>query len=149
MSDFFDGIGPIVQRDTIAMLLGERLGSGIGREVYVFALDETKVIKLENGSRSFQNMLEWELWQSLEDTPHAKWLAPCRHISPTGIVLIQDRTEPLRKGDGPKLMPRWLCDFKLENYGKLNGRTVCHDYGWRWILRAGVDKRMSKVKWTE
>lgn len=131
------------------LFAGERLGVGIGREVYVLATDPTKVIKIEMASCSFQNAMEWEVWQVLKDSDAAKWLAPCRHISPSGNVLIQDRTAPLRQDELPERMPKWLTDFKRTNYGMINGRVVCHDYGRCNLIADGYSKRMKKVEWWE
>lgn len=130
------------------LFCGERLGQGIGREVFVLATDPTKVVKIETQAQSFQNILEWEAWHAAKDGPTAKWLAPCHFISPSGIVLIMDRTQPLRRGEEPDRMPVWLTDFKRTNYGLLNGRVVCHDYGTARALDRGIaSKAMKSVKW--
>ena len=111
-------------------LLKEELGSGMSRVVYVLPFDETKVIKVENSAGMFQNVKEWEFWLTQKwNTKVSKWLAPCRHISDCGTFLIMDRTEALPKARVPVKLPRFLTDKKKENFGLLNNKVVCHDYG--------------------
>ena len=149
MSDLLlNQYGAATVGDFGSMFCKRQIGRGIGREVYVLETDPTKIVKIEIGSQSFQNVIEWETWDKLEDTPHAKWLAPCRHISPCGIVLIMDRTQPLRPGEEPDRMPAWLNDHKRSNYGRLGKRVVCHDYGTNLLLNHGAfNSRMRKVEW--
>jgi len=141
--------GDAVINDFGSLFCGERLGNGIGREVYEMATDATKVVKIETAARSFQNIAEWELWRQVKDTRHAKWLAPCHHISPCGIILIMDRTEPLRRGECPKRVPDWLTDFHRGNWGMLNGRVVCHDYGYTRLVYEGLRCGMTTPDWKE
>jgi len=149
MSDLnLSSCGPSVIADFGHAFCGTRLGVGIGREVFEFLPDLTKVVKIETSSRSFQNALEWETWNDLGKTKHGKWLAPCRFISPCGIVMIMDRTDPVRDGDMPGRIPEWLSDLKRENYGMLNGQFVCHDYGRNLLLNHGAFAgKMVKRKW--
>ena len=152
MSDYFNllGNGSAVISDFGHAFLGQRLGCGIGREVYEFLPDRSKVAKVETTTQSFQNIREWETWSELADTPHAKWLAPCRLISPCGIVLLMDRTEPVRERDMPARLPAWLSDLKRENYGILKGRFVCHDYGLNLLINHGAfAAKMVKRQWSE
>jgi hypothetical protein len=117
--------------DFFEVMVGERLGSGSAREVYLSALNHDQVIKFEQASRSFQNVREWEAWNHLRWGPLKKWLAPCVHISACGSVLIQTRTAPLRRSDLKKrhMIPACLGDLKPSNWGIFEGRLVCHDYG--------------------
>lgn len=148
MSLFLNEHGVPTVADFGHLFCGEKLGGGIGRQVFVLAIDPTRVVKIETASASFQNIIEWETWKELKETPHAKWLAPCWHISPCGIVLIMDRTTPMRPGDEPKQMPEWLSDFKRSNYGALGGRVVCHDYGLNLLLNHGAFAgKMKRPQW--
>lgn len=90
-------------------------------------------------SASFQNAMEWETWNRLSETKWAKYLAPCRWISPCGIVI----------GSGPGAnrcarnlkrcrYPTGFLNFKRTNYGVLDGRVVCHDYGLGTLLDRGT-----------
>lgn len=134
--------------DLIAMNCGEPLGEGIGRHVFVYGLDPSMVIKVEMASHSFQNIIEWETWNQAQGTKSEPWLAPCRRISPCGIFLIQDRVEPLRPEFEDTPVPRFLTDFKRSNYGILNGRLVCCDYGTNLLLNHGsVSPRFKKPEW--
>lgn len=114
-------------------MLGEELGSGVGRSVYALrhSLDGHEcVVKVETAAQSFQNISEWLVWQDFRDTPQiAKWLAPCVSISPDGTVLIQRRCEPIPEARLPKKLPSFLTDLKKSNWGLLKNRPVCLDYG--------------------
>lgn len=143
--------GKVTRRDALDLFVGRKIGNGIAREVYECALDETLVVKIETGCGSFQNVAEWQIWNALRDTAAGKWLAPCVRISATGAVLLMRRTEPLQVKQLPKRMPVWLTDFHLANYGMLNGRVVCHDYGVAdsVVIGLGASKRMRKPDWVE
>lgn len=66
-----------------------------------------------------------------------------------GIALIQSRTHPfidkeefdmaVAKVPGKKL-PSFFDDVHYGNFGLLDGRLVCHDYGFTHFLKNGVDK---------
>lgn len=128
-SEYFSG--NTICRDTFDLLVGERLGRGVGREVFACALSPELVLKFEVKGKSFQNALEWEVWQTFQYAPKlAKWLAPCVAISACGSVLVQKRTYPLRESALPRSVPSWLSDLKPDNWGELDGLPVCHDYGY-------------------
>ncbi len=137
-----------VQHDALFMLMGEKLGSGSTRRVYVNDLNKLQVMKVDMGGQ-FSNVMEWKLWQELSDTELGKWLAPCDHISPTGEILIQRRTHQ------PKNFPTWIpsifCDLKLTNFGVLPGsdQLVCHDYAMLFLDKAlaKAHLRFAKADW--
>ncbi|MEX2126942.1 MAG: hypothetical protein WD871_01695 [Xanthobacteraceae bacterium] len=128
-----------VARDLFGLVAGARLSFGISREVFAYKLDERLVIKFERGAYAFQNVVEWETWERVEDSPALKrWLAPCTAISPCGRVLVQRRTWPVPPHvKMPKRVPALLADLKRDNWGYLDGRIVCHDYGFTRVT--GVD----------
>jgi hypothetical protein len=132
-----------VLRELAFFTLGEELGSGMSRTVFIHPFDETKVIKVENSSTNFQNVLEWQFWQDYKHCNNiSKWLAPCHAISDSGTFLIMSRTEPVPKVKIPKKLPKFLTDHKPENIGLLNNRIVCHDYA---FTISSVEDRL--VKW--
>ena len=135
--------------DFFKLIAGRRLGSGVGREVWTCELDPSIVIKFETGSASFQHVVEWEAWQALRwSDDAAKWLAPCVSISCCGSILVQKRTEPLRREELPERVPSWATDLKLENWGMLDGHPVMHDYGLASvIISRGATKHMRKADW--
>lgn len=116
-------------RDLFDITAGEWIGRGAGREVWTFAPDPAYVIKFETATKSFQNVAEWSTWDWVRATPFEKWFAPCKSISACGTILIQRRVEPIRDAERPKRLPAFLCDLKRENFGMLDGRVVCADYG--------------------
>lgn len=120
-----------VLNELAQFVLGKRLGSGMSREVFTHPFDETKVIKVENSAGNFQNVAEWQTWQTYNFCPDvARWLAPCHAISHSGTFLIMDRARDLLPKEIPEKLPDFLTDHKPENYGILNGKVVCRDYGY-------------------
>jgi len=134
-----------VHRDAFNMLIRERIGSGMSREVYSSRVLPDCVVKVEDRIGHFQNVIEWETWERVKDTPLARWFAPCRWISNCGLVLVMAKTQPALKF--PDRMPAFLCDFKRTNYGMHDGRLVCHDYGTHLMFEHGMTKRMVKADW--
>jgi hypothetical protein len=137
---------PTIQREFALSLLGDIIGAGIGRRVFENSLDKSLVFKVEdcNGSR-FQNVLEWETWQNAKGTKLERWLAPCDWISHSGSILLQRRTTPAFKY--PPRLPAFLTDTKRSNYGMLNGKFVCHDYGTNVAMSLGLVQRERKAEW--
>jgi hypothetical protein len=135
-------------RELSSAMLGDLLGEGSARKVYVARLNDAYVIKIETKGGSFQNVSEWEVWDWCQkDNAIAKWLAPCQFISNCGSVLVQRRVEPLRVRELPARLPAFLCDLKRENFGMLDGRVVCNDYGTVLHSFRSVARHMVKAKW--
>lgn len=136
-------------------MCGECLGDGVSRTVFEYLPDKSCVVKLEHATRSFQNVMEWDLWQQHsagKGTSTLKWLAPCVSISESGNVLVQKRTKPVPwTWKLPKLAPNVLCaDMKRENWGIYRRRLVCHDYGRHdAIFYASKGKNMDVAPWLE
>lgn len=134
---------------TLDIFVGRKIGSGSYRNVYALNLDHTKVVKVEHSGRQFCNIHEWQVWLEVKDTPISHWFAPCHGIDVMGIALLQSRTKPfdsaaefeaeVAKLPGGKLPP-FLDDIHYGNFGMLNGRLVCHDYGFTHFLNHGVEK---------
>lgn len=137
-------------RELRSAMLGDKLGYGVGRQVYLCKINSDYVVKIEDKARSFQNIAEWDAWDwvSQGGAPDmAKWLAPCLQISASGSILVQRRVEPLRTSDLPAKVPAFLADLKLENFGMLNGKVVCCDYGTIGVSLRRTDKRLVKAVW--
>ena len=142
-------ISRTAMRDLTNMICDEELGRGIGRVVYACSLDPSIVIKIEQGGGSFQNVLEWETWQQLAHTRVARWLAPCVNISPCGIVLLMKRVTPLPHDlkNGTRI-PEFLTDRKRSNYGMIDGRVVCCDYGSNLAINHGaLASKQTRTEW--
>ncbi len=107
---------------------GQHLGTGIDREVYVCGWDDTLVVKVQRGDRDFQNIAEWNLWSSA-GPKLMPYLAPCRAISPSGLLLFQERCMPLDWQAMPRKWPAILGDLHEGNIGMFEGRPVAMDYG--------------------
>ncbi len=137
-------------RDLRAMLIGAEIGRGSARTVSNCRLLPDVVIKAEFAAHSFQNIMEWEIWDRVQSVKHASgWFAPCVQISPCGLYLLQRKTEPIRFGELPEMIPAYFTDLKRENWGMLDGRPVCHDYGLLLATEVGLTKRMKRAHWVE
>lgn len=136
-----------VHRDAFNLLCDERIGQGMSRQVFSSLLLPDCVIKIEDSSANFQNIIEWETWKAVKGTDFEALFAPCRWISPNGIVLVMEKTIPTN--DLPARMPAFLADFKRGNFGLLRGQFVCHDYGSHLMLENGMTRRMRKVDWRD
>lgn len=136
-----------ISADLLRTVCGREIGYGDGRTVYECAIRPDLVVKIETPSHSFQNQGEWKFWNDWRlDKDVRRWLAPCESISPCGTVLLQRRTEPVPSGRFPKKLPRFLTDVKRSNFGLLNGRFVCHDYG---LVRVIISTVLSQADWWE
>lgn len=124
--------------DVLQTLLGPLVGRGSCREVRRVSFAPDLVIKIETSQQSFQNIIEWETWNWAKDTKWAKWFAPCVEIAGGGCVLIQKRTEPLPDDCSILRLPDFFSDLKLNNFGRLNGRVVAHDYGLTLLTQQGL-----------
>ena len=135
--------------ESLRLMLGKRLGYGMSRSVYECRINKSLVVKIEEGSRRFQNIMEHEIWITLSGTKAARWLAPIVDISPCGIVLLMKRTTPMREKELPAKVPVWLTDCKTSNFGIYEGRPVCHDYGTAGtvMLSRAVSKAMKNPNW--
>lgn len=136
-----------IASDFLRLFAGEHLGSGVGRTVFLCAIDPTLVVKVETASQSFQNIAEWGVWHDLKDTKAAEWFAPCVNISACGTVMLQKRTRKPHLQDFPERIPAFLSDTKRQNFGLLDGRLVAHDYGYNNLTIKGAALRLVKAKW--
>jgi hypothetical protein len=134
------------QRVTIdlhEMFLGERLGGGLSREVFVYQLNPKWVVKIETGANHFQNVNEYKVWQMVKGTWAESLFAPVHYISPLGTALIMDRTRegnPKTDKRFPKKVPEFLADARGCNWGLLRGRWVLHDYGFTRLMAYGLQR---------
>ena len=141
MTDLFKDCSHSVLLEFVHFMTGKFIGGGMSRQVFEHPTDHTKVIKLEDSQKHFQNVLEWELWNEVKDTPEiSRWLAPCHAISYSGTFLIMSRAEDLAQGEKP-LLPAFLTDHKIENFGRIKGKIVCRDYG---MTLKNISTRMRK-----
>lgn len=142
VKSFFDNT---ISLDFLHLFTGNVLGAGVYRTVYECSVRPDLVVKIEIGSRHFQNITEYEVWDEWSGSPKvAKWLAPCEAISACGTILLQKRTSPVPEGKFPAKLPTFLTDTKRANYGMLGKRFVCHDYG---SIRSTLKVNMVKADW--
>lgn len=138
----------ILSKELLHLFTGRQIGFGCFRDVYECAIDpERLVIKFEFKDISFSNVIEWDTWQALRYSDYSKWFAPCKFISPCGRILIQERTEKVSTKELPRFLPVFFTDTKKDNFGMLDGRIVCHDYGFNRLIEEGLAKKVRKVNW--
>jgi len=140
---------PAMHREAFNILCHSLIYTGMSRAVWDSKVLPDCVIKVEETSGMFQNVVEWETWQRVKDTPMSRWFAECRWISPNGSVLIMERTKPASDDRYPEKMPAFLSDFKRRNYGMIGEFLVCHDYGTNMLFEHGMTKRLVKANWTD
>lgn len=139
---------PIVSREVFSFLCGPMLGYGISRAVFEYAPDPKRwVVKIECDHYN-ANVVEWNAWQRVQFTDHAKWFAPCGIMSPCGRVMLQRRCKPIKSySEYPQKVPAHFTDLKYQNWGKLNGVVVCMDYASNLLIEEGMTKKMRVAKW--
>jgi len=137
-----------VYKDSFNLLCGEKLGSGIHRDVFDCTLRPDLVVKVEKSDfRYFANVLEMRFWC---DNKHAKniskWLAPCEYLSPDGRILLQRKAQSIvSESQLPKQLPAFLTDLKMSNFGIIDSRVVCLDYA---LNVTTASARMRRADWT-
>lgn len=138
----------VIATDLLSLVIGRKIGQGVTRHVYECLLVPNTVIKVETESRRYDNIIENEIWQNFsEDKKMAGWLAPIHYISPCGVYLIQSRTQHVPARLLPEKIPRFFADTKIENWGLLNDRFVCHDYGNNKLFHGGNFSQLVKADW--
>lgn len=135
----------VVFEDCYNLLCGDKLGSGIHRQVFSCRLRPELVVKVENAEwRYFANVYEQRIWDTAPKEVR-KWLAPCEYLSPDGRILLQRRCDPVPIDYKlPKMLPKCFSDIKISNFGILNGSLVCLDYA---ILGYTTPMGLKKVDW--
>jgi hypothetical protein len=133
----------------LSLFIGECIGTGAYRHVYEIKGQDHAVLKIEHDQR-FNNVMEWTVWESVRGTDNAKWFAPCLEISDSGRALIQARTEVFDEDgfrEAVTSVPAFFDDIHFGNWGMLDGRPVCHDYAFNYLLEyAAKSKRMKTVR---
>lgn len=108
--------------------VGEFIGGGVDRKVFVWKPDPKFVIKITFGEYDFQNIAEWVLWNEAKPGLR-KYLAPLHSINRSGSILIAGRCERCPAHLIPAKMPAVLADLHQDNIGLYEGRPVAMDYG--------------------
>lgn len=135
--------------DFADMFVGETIGVGCSRSVFDFNLNPNWVIKIDR-SGQFDNVTEWEIWSNYKHLPeYSKFLAPCHHLSSCGRILIQQKTYPVTKEQLPTEIPDFLMDFKIQNWGMIGDRAVCHDYANHRFFNPDKIQMMKPVWWSD
>lgn len=135
--------------ELVDLVLGNLLGEGQYRKVFPFRANDRYVMKAADTWQGINcNFAEWDLWCQLKDKPLGAWLAPIESISSGGRYLVMWRAS--RMTHLPRRVPLMLAgDLKPANWGMINGRPRCVDYG-NWLqahlLKADATK-LVRAKW--
>ena len=140
-------------KQQMKILCGEKIGSGLYREVFVLKENPSFVVKVERDQSTgqFANVTEWRNYiDNREWKWFAKYLASCEFISASGRILIQRRLEHRDKKEYPKKIPAMFTDTKYKNFGWIGNQFVCCDYSFIpfYIVRKG-GKKFKRAKWWE
>ena len=125
--DLSDSFVTPLSKGLLDIVCAELLGEGLSRKVYVYKLDPSLVVKFEFHGGYFQNVIEWKTWIDMLGNRYRRWFAPCREISPCGTVLIMERATQFP--DKSFSVPGFFEDVKHDNFGLIDGKVVCVDYG--------------------
>lgn len=142
----------VLNVDLLSMLVGEKIGQGQSRMVFQHNVDPDKVVKLAcNGDGVLANSIEWTIWQEVQGLkgPLAwvkDWFCPVHRLSGNSNVIVMSKTAPVRLEEMPKEVPTFLSDIHMANFGWLDGRVVCHDYGFIYGL-ISYKKKFKKAAW--
>lgn len=142
---------PSITNASMDLLLGKYISSGQYRDVFEYYLDKNYVVKVEkDDTNGFYNVKEFEMWCLVKDYENntKDWFADVKAISENGKILIQKRTFEKDK-EPPKEVPQFFTDLKLENFGWIGNRFVCHDYA-DCLVRLGYfgfKDKMQKANW--
>ena len=136
--------------DFADFFLGAQVGEGQSRVVYEFRLNPKWIVKIDK-SGQFNNVSEWDVWHNIKlvDPEAAKFLAPCIHLSSCGRIMIQERTKPIKKEQLPDLVPEFLTDLKIQNWGLIGKRPVCHDFANHKIYSSASTELVKASWWSD
>lgn len=111
-------------------LIGDFINQGAHRDVYAHKYDDNLVIKKQKNKRKHHNKSEYLAYNEAKKFGIDHWLAPVIEISDCGGFLIQVRGEPVKSGERPKKVPKWLsCDNTGPNqWVWINNRVVKCDF---------------------
>jgi hypothetical protein len=125
-------------------LCGEKIGSGLYRDVYELRHNPRYVVKIDVTTQ-FANITEWRYYIDNKDWKLlGSWLAPCEMISKCGRILIQRRVRHGEKEDYPKKIPAVFIDTKLQNFGWIGDKFVCCDYAYMPLC---TEKGLKRARW--
>jgi len=132
-------------KEFLECFVGKQIAAGTTRHVFESRYDKSLVIKIQKHYET-QNAVEVATWDRWKDYPKvAKWLAPVVARSSSMRVIVQQRTIPMLRA--PKLIPDFLTDRKVQNYGLLGKQVVCHDYGLGLYVADGCNFKMVPANW--
>lgn len=151
LTQFDNRIGSL--EEFLDCVVDQCIDNGASRRVYSTPLQfegKDVVIKVETGDMAnSQNIEEIRVWEELVGTRWEGWLAPIFKHSRDGRVLIMQKTQPVIMATLPDRVPRFFTDCKRTNFGTIEGRTVCHDYGLNSLSVDGQGNYWKQPEWRD
>jgi hypothetical protein len=124
-------IVPVLPDVQLERLIGERIGGGSSRDVFVDRENTNRVIKRAKGSVG-ANWIEYLVWVAARDTRWKDVLTECFSISQSGKFLCMERVQaPIEAAQYPNvpIVPWWLQDLQPKNFGTApDGSVKVCDY---------------------
>lgn len=129
-------------------ICGKQIAQGCSRTVYECKLDSKWVVKIETYPDSFNNFIEWKVWQEICHWKRTrKYFAEVLWTNHNFRVLVMRKANMNSSKPYPKRVPGFFSDLHGTNYGFIGKRFVCVDYGGT-IITTGWDKvNYKKGKW--
>jgi len=135
------------EEELLDLITNKKIGVGAYRTVYSLNDCDDYIIKVANGDDGEkENLRELLLWIEIKDCypKLKKYFAPCLSCSDTGKYLLQKKVIFPDFKKYPKQLPSFFSDTKYQNFGLLNGKLVCIDFG---CFNIRGSEKLKTVKW--
>jgi hypothetical protein len=112
-------------------LLGEPLNSGGARIAFDLPSKRDAVVKKVHVGFVGTNIIEWIVWNAVQESKWEIMFGRCHAISPTGTYLMMERLNDLPADKRKKLpkLPDWVRDAWPNNFGiNRDGEIKMRDY---------------------
>ena len=141
---------PSISMDLLTSICGEHIATGVFRSVFDYNLDDRYVVKIEPLNTGC-NLIEYMIWDEVKGLINnlewvKDWFAPVKWISPNGHVLVMKKTYERYNKKRPDKIPEFIWDIKIDNFGWIGNKFVCHDYG-QFYNMIHYPKRFKRVNW--
>ena len=83
----------LVHVEAFNLLCADQIGYGMSRQVFSSRLLPDCVIKIEQGTGHFQNVIEWETWQRVRNTAEADFTFLVEQITGWKEAIVEKRDE--------------------------------------------------------
>lgn len=137
-------------KQLVKYVCGEKIGSGLNRDVYILKDNPNFVVKIERdmSKATFANATEWRNYIDNRDWIYVRdYFAPCLCINENSQVLVQQRITHKPRKFYPKYIPGIFTDLKVSNFGWIGKQFVCCDYSFLRFHTVRKNNLMIYAKW--